>query len=94
MYAGEIVEVGDTFSLFGQPLHPYTQALLSSLPSQKAGRGQLKTIDGTVPDLSDLPAGCRFHPRCPHAKSICHHQSPPRVQVADGREVACVLYGE
>lgn len=94
MYAGEIVEVGDTLSLFSEPLHPYTQALLSSIPGRGAARGQLSTIEGTVPELSDLPSGCHFHPRCPYEKSICSQQPPPRVKLSQEREVTCVLYGE
>jgi oligopeptide/dipeptide ABC transporter ATP-binding protein len=110
MYAGEIVEVADTVSLFSEPRHPYTQALLSSLPGRGsiepalssskgsprrgAVRGQLATIEGTVPDLANLPAGCHFHPRCRHARPICSQQPPPRVKLPHEREVACVLYTE
>jgi oligopeptide/dipeptide ABC transporter ATP-binding protein len=92
MYAGEIVEVGDTFSIFGQPLHPYTQALLGSLPSRQVSRGRLATIKGSVPNLADLPGGCHFHPRCPQARDICAKQAPPRVTLAQEREVVCVLH--
>jgi oligopeptide/dipeptide ABC transporter ATP-binding protein len=92
MYAGEIVEVGDTFSIFGQPLHPYTQALLGSLPSRQVSRGRLATIKGSVPNLADLPGGCHFHPRCPQARDICTKQAPPRVALTQEREVVCVLH--
>src|SRR5439155_7339720 len=76
MYAGEIVESGDVLSVFSQPMHPYTQALLNSLPSRQSARGQLASIQGRVPDLAHLPAGCRFHPRCVHARAICAVQAP------------------
>ena len=92
MYAGKIVEFGDARAIFRQPLHPYTQALLKSLPSQGIARGALATIQGRVPSLEDRPSGCRFHPRCPHAKAICREQAPPLKAQADGQEVACVLY--
>lgn len=92
MYAGEIVEVGDVFSIFSEPLHPYTQALLASLPNRRVARGQLTSIEGRVPGLTDRPAGCRFHPRCAHAKEICAKHPPPRIQRSPQREVTCVLY--
>ena len=92
MYAGEIVEVGDIQSIFSNPLHPYTQALLNSLPSRQVERGQLASIKGRVPDLANRPQGCHFHPRCTHARDICAHQPPPRIQISPQREVACVLY--
>jgi peptide/nickel transport system ATP-binding protein len=92
MYAGEIVESGDVLSVFSKPLHPYTQALLNSLPSRQLARGQLASIQGRVPDLANRPSGCRFHPRCTQARDICAQQSPPRIEVPPEREVACVLY--
>jgi oligopeptide/dipeptide ABC transporter ATP-binding protein len=92
MYAGEIVEVGDVLSVFGEPLHPYTQALLNSLPSRQVARGQLANIKGRVPGLADRPSGCHFHPRCPHAREVCSVQPPPRIQRSPQREVTCVLY--
>jgi peptide/nickel transport system ATP-binding protein len=92
MYAGEIVESGDVLSVFSEPLHPYTQALLNSLPGRQSVRGQLASIPGRVPDLATRPAGCRFHPRCAHARDICAVQTPPRIQRSPQREVACVLY--
>jgi peptide/nickel transport system ATP-binding protein len=92
MYAGEIIEVGDVLSIFSDPRHPYTQALLNSLPSRQIARGQLANIKGRVPGLADRPYGCRFHPRCTHATSICAQQAPPRIQLSPQREVACVLY--
>jgi oligopeptide/dipeptide ABC transporter ATP-binding protein len=92
MYAGKIVEFGDVHSIFSNPLHPYTRALLNSLPSQGIARGQLENIEGRVPGLADRPAGCRFHPRCPHAKAICREAIPPLQRISEQQEVACVLY--
>ncbi|MCY3780808.1 MAG: ABC transporter ATP-binding protein [Chloroflexi bacterium] len=92
MYAGKIVEFGDVESIFGEPLHPYTQALLNSLPSQGIRRGALENIRGRVPSLDDRPPGCCFHPRCPHAMDVCREEAPPLLRRDDGQEVACVLY--
>ncbi len=92
MYAGKIVESGDVHSIFSNPLHPYTQALLNSLPSKGIARGRLENIQGQVPGLAHRPAGCRFHPRCPQAKAVCREQAPPLKQVSARQEVACVLY--
>ena len=92
MYAGKIVEFGDVHSLFTKPLHPYTQALLNSLPSKGIARGRLENIQGQVPGLADRPTGCRFHPRCPHVKAVCRASAPPLQQVSARQEVACVLY--
>lgn len=92
MYAGKIVEFGDVHSIFTNPLHPYTKALLNSLPSKGINRGQLENIQGRVPGLADRPAGCRFHPRCPHAEAICRQDIPRPIAFSDNQEVACVLY--
>ncbi len=92
MYAGKIVEFGAVEAIFSDPLHPYTQALLNSLPSQGIQRGALENIRGRVPSLDDRPAGCRFHPRCAHARDICRVEAPPLVKRDGGQEVACVLY--
>ena len=92
MYAGKIVEFGDVGSIFNNPLHPYTQALLNSLPSQGIARGELENIQGRVPGLADRPAGCHFHPRCNHARAVCREEIPHLRSAADGQEVACVLY--
>ncbi len=92
MYAGKIVEFSDVASIFKNPLHPYTQALLKSLPSQGIARGALENIQGRVPSLTDWPTGCHFHPRCIHARAICRENAPPLRSAAEGQEVACVLY--
>ncbi len=92
MYAGKIVEFSDVLSIFNNPLHPYTQALLKSLPSHGIARGALENIQGRVPSLTDWPSGCHFHPRCIHARAICREQTPPLRTTAESHEVACVLY--
>ena len=76
MYAGNIVEAGDVLPIFEQPKHPYTQALLRSHPSRRMRGRRLRTIPGVVPSLRDLPAGCKFAPRCPLAREICRTHEP------------------
>lgn len=88
MYAGHIVEEGPTQDILLSPRHPYTRALLDAVPRMDGRRATLKGIDGFVPTLADMPAGCRFHPRCPRAGSICASQDPGLT--TDGaRRVAC-----
>jgi len=89
MYTGDIVEFGDIFSIFEEPLHPYTKGLLNAVP--KLGR-DLYTIRGEVPDLVNPPSGCRFHPRCLQALDICSREKPQTVEVKKGHFVACHLY--
>jgi peptide/nickel transport system ATP-binding protein len=91
MYAGDMVEEADVVSLFEDPLHPYTKALLSSLPSRERHGERLSTIPGRVPDLSALPTGCKFSDRCADARPICSEREPQRVQV-QGRSVLCLVY--
>ncbi len=89
MYAGNICEVADVFTLFKEPLHPYTKGLLEAIPMP--GR-ELKAIPGTVPNLINPPTGCRFHPRCAHAMPKCKEHKPKLVEVRPGHKVACFLY--
>lgn len=91
MYAGNIVEVAATETLFSQPLHPYTQALLSTVP-RLTGGGIASGIPGRIPDYRDPPPGCRFHPRCPQVMDICRTEKPLAYQVGNGHAVACFLY--
>ena len=91
MYASRIVEQADAASLFGQPLHPYTQGLLESLPRLGFGGRRLQTIRGIVPDPLRFPSGCKFHPRC---KLGCNDKRcqtvEPELRVTEpGRAVAC-----
>jgi oligopeptide/dipeptide ABC transporter ATP-binding protein len=76
MYAGQVDELGATRTIFDQPLHPYTQGLLEAFPSIRGPRVPLKGIPGAPPDLSAVPSGCRFHPRCPHAVDRCATDAP------------------
>ena len=94
MYAGKIVEEADVFSLFKNPLHPYTEGLLSSIPKLDAPKGRLHVIEGVVPNPLNMPQGCRFNPRCPHAMDKCREEEPPLVDVGDGRYSACWLNGK
>ena len=92
MYAGKVMERGDVFDIFERPSHPYTRALLKCLP----GRGQeMGAIEGALPDPTDPPDGCRFHPRCPHALEDCgegeQFDTIP-VGDAEGHEAACIYY--
>ena len=84
MYAGQLVEVGDTAQLFRQAMHPYTRALLSSFPSVVGEKRPLETLAGEPPNLIQPPPGCRFHPRCPLATDICRTVTPPPVEFAGG----------
>jgi oligopeptide/dipeptide ABC transporter ATP-binding protein len=89
MYAGRIVEMGTTLEVFNNPSHPYTRALLRCLPDVGLGRQKLVEIGGQPPDLSRLPAGCPFAPRCPERQAICLEQSPPTVSVGNGHLAEC-----
>lgn len=92
MYLGMIVESAETSDLWSLPLHPYTEALIGAIPKAD-GRGELPVaLRGEVGDPANPPPGCRFHPRCPYAFERCTHDSPPLVEVAPGRSVACWLH--
>ncbi len=91
MYSGKIVELSDVASLYKEPLHPYTQGLLASVPTL-GDKKDLHPIPGIVPSIFDLPEGCRFHPRCPKAFAKCSLILPPLVETASGRHVRCWLY--
>jgi peptide/nickel transport system ATP-binding protein len=88
MYAGRLVEEGPTAELFHEPLHPYTQHLIASLP-RIGDRTRKAALPGTPPSLADPPSGCRFHPRCPLAMDICRQAHPAMTEVGPGRRVAC-----
>jgi oligopeptide/dipeptide ABC transporter ATP-binding protein len=92
MYAGRIVEEAPVDEMFGDPKHPYTRGLMASLPGNTPG-ARLKAIQGTVPALGQLPAGCAFAPRCPDRFQPCDTTPPPRTEVGAGRSVRCYLYG-
>lgn len=88
MYAGSIVEEGTTVDVLTRPQHPYTAALIRCLP-QGNQSASLETIPGSVPDLIDPPSGCRFHPRCKHAMSVCPEVKPAMLGVGKHHQVAC-----
>jgi oligopeptide/dipeptide ABC transporter ATP-binding protein len=89
MYAGELVEVAGSESLFAEPMHPYTIALCNSFPSLESGSRDLVSIPGAPPDLAAPPPGCRFAPRCPFAQPRCVDQAPALRVMAGGHSVAC-----
>ncbi|MDK6028829.1 ABC transporter ATP-binding protein [Ignisphaera sp. 4213-co] len=91
MYAGNIVEIGNVFEVFKEPLHPYTKALIDSL-IRKGDRTIRKGLMGQPPDLINPPPGCRFHPRCPFAMDICRVKEPPTIFLDKDRYVKCWLY--
>ncbi len=93
MYAGNVVEVADVEELFKNPLHPYTQGLLASVPRVDVAVDEQKSIQGSVPDLIFPPSGCRFHPRCPKAFEKCPLTKPTLIEVSPGHLVSCFLYG-
>ncbi len=93
MYAGVVVEEAPVDGLFGRPLHPYTQGLLASIPRLNLDQEKLNVIPGVVPNLLNLPRGCRFNPRCTCRLDICLEEEPPLIK-ADGRKVRCWLYRE
>ncbi len=88
MYAGQIVESGPASEVFSQPKHPYTQALLASLPESAAGKSRLDALSGVVPGMYDRPQGCLLSPRCPYATEHCHKVAPEN-QGPIGRQVKC-----
>ena len=93
MYAGNLCEVADVKDLFNNPRHPYTRALLNAVP-RFSHEGKLQSIDGNVPNLVNPPSGCRFHPRCKDAKTICKEAFPETKELGDNHQVACYLYTE
>jgi peptide/nickel transport system ATP-binding protein len=92
MYAGQIVELSPARALLQRPLHPYTQALMNSVPQLGHELERLQAIPGNVPNLGQFPSGCRFHPRCPKAQADCSQKAPELVEVEPGRWVRCPLW--
>jgi oligopeptide/dipeptide ABC transporter ATP-binding protein len=91
MYGGNIVEVAEANTIFENPLHPYTQGLLASIPNIKLEQPKLHTMPGSPPDLVSPPPGCVFHPRCPRAMDVCRTKKPV-TKTENGHLVACWLY--
>jgi oligopeptide/dipeptide ABC transporter ATP-binding protein len=97
VYAGKLMEEAGTVNLFETPAHPYTAALLDSIPSLEESTERLTTIEGNLPDPFNLPPGCRFAMRCRHALDICHREPPERSQIREGHFAYCwnpVKHGE
>lgn len=95
MYLGEIVELASVDAVFETPLHPYTQALLQAIPVSNPHLRRPRTaIVGDLPSPTAPPPGCRFHPRCPHAKTLCRESKPTHERLGDGRQVACHYWRE
>ncbi len=93
MYAGKIVEYGTSEQVFLNPLHPYTQGLLKSIPKIRS-KEKIEWIPGVPPGLANPPPGCRFHPRCPYAMDVCRREEPPMIEVEPGHYVACWLHSK
>jgi oligopeptide/dipeptide ABC transporter ATP-binding protein len=93
MYAGRIVESGPVREIFRNPLHPYTQGLLASIPGEGAG-SRLRAIEGVVPNLAALPPGCTFAPRCPYRMDVCTTAVPALVEIEPGHHVRCYLHSD
>ncbi|WP_435320548.1 dipeptide ABC transporter ATP-binding protein [Haloarchaeobius sp. TZWSO28] len=92
MYAGNLVEKADMDDLFERPTHPYTRGLIDSIPQTDQAYDKLPTLDGAMPDLTELPEGCNFAPRCPHATAECREGGDPELEHVDGTSstAACV----
>jgi len=92
MYAGKIVELGPSDSVYSDPIHPYTRALLNAIPRLRKKQERLEFIPGAPPNLLAPPPGCRFHPRCPYRFEPCDKEEPELIEVRPGHFVACHLY--
>jgi oligopeptide/dipeptide ABC transporter ATP-binding protein len=92
MYAGKLVERAPVRTIFNQPAHPYTEALLNAMPKLTDKSERLWSIEGQPPDLANLPPGCPFSPRCPKAEDRCRREVPPEVQVGDDHYTRCWLW--
>jgi len=92
MYAGKLVERGPVRTIFNQPAHPYTEALLQAVPKLTDRSKRLWSIEGQPPDLANPPTGCPFNPRCPHAEDRCRREVPPEFQVGENHSTRCWLW--
>jgi peptide/nickel transport system ATP-binding protein/oligopeptide transport system ATP-binding protein len=93
MYLGNIVEQGSTEAVFGEPLHPYTQALLDAHPvPDPTIRKERVLLEGTIPSALNPPSGCKFHTRCKKCMEICKEKEPEKIQLTANHSVYCHLY--
>jgi peptide/nickel transport system ATP-binding protein len=90
LYAGRVCESASTKTIFYKPMHPYTKALLTAVPSLALKREKLAVIPGTIPNLIEPPSGCRFHPRCEYAQKACIEIVPPLIEIEPDHYVACI----
>ena len=89
MYAGEMIEMGDVYEIFKNPIHPYTKLLMQALPRITKNHGRLTTIEGSVPRITEKKEECRFANRCPYATDKCRNQEPPLVVLENGHSYRC-----
>ncbi len=89
MYAGKILEHGEIYKLFDNPIHPYTKGLLESALSIDEFKKELVSLEGNVPDMINLPSGCRYHPRCPQKTSMCSTKEPPLSEIEPDHYARC-----
>lgn len=95
MYLGEIVEIAEATALYEQPAHPYTQSLIDAIPKPVPGAGRInQLLSGEPPSAINPPSGCRFHPRCPHARALCAEVAPVVETVMPGHQVSCHFWRE
>jgi oligopeptide transport system ATP-binding protein len=94
MYAGRIVETAPSNEIFDDTSHPYTRALMASVPRMEGDRVRLRPVSGSPPVLSKIPRGCAFHPRCAMARDACRADLPPLVHVSENHATACLFYEE
>lgn len=94
VYAGKVVEIGDVYTVFRNPHHPYTIGLIRAVPTLTSDKADLMSIPGSPPDLIDMPSGCKFHPRCTLADEHCRHEEPELVDTEAGHRVACWKWRE
>ena len=92
MYAGEIVESGNLVDIYENTSHPYTHGLFGSIPNLDEEIDRLNPIKGLMPDPTNLPSGCKFHPRCPHAQDLCKEKTPKVSTIKGGHRVKCLAY--
>lgn len=92
VYAGEVVETGSTKDIYTDKKHPYTVGLFSSIPKLTGDVERLQVIPGATPDPTNLPTGCKFHPRCTKCMEICKTEVPPMYEVTPEHYVKCFLY--